>query len=112
MKSPYVNQLSMGDGFSLKTSGALKGSLTHFAAPSVSGAGGPSFKNVMMKTVEGLNSTVNAPDKMMQEAITNGTYDVHDVMIASAKAELAVTIASQITTKVVQAYDKILQIQI
>lgn len=112
MKSPYVNSLSAGDGFALKGSGVLRGSLTHLASPGLGAANGPSFKNVMMKTVEGLNDTLNRPDKMMVEAVTNGTYDVHDVMIAGAKAELAVTIASQITTKVVQAYDKILQIQI
>jgi len=38
--------------------------------------------------------------------------DIHDVMTAMAKAELAVNIATTATGKVIQAYDKIMQIQI
>ncbi len=71
-----------------------------------------SFKNVMLDTVGKVNETLAKPDAMMMETITNGTYDVHDVMLAGAKAELAVTITAQLTTKVVQAYDRILQIQV
>jgi len=48
----------------------------------------------------------------MHEAMTTGSVDVHDVMIANAKSELVVNIAAQMTTKVIQAYDRILQIQI
>ena len=42
----------------------------------------------------------------------NGNADIHDVMTAMAKAELGVTVATNITTKIVQAYDKIMQIQL
>ncbi len=71
-----------------------------------------SFKDVMLDTVGKVNDTLAKPDTMMMETITNGTHDVHDVMLAGAKAELTITIAAQLTTKVVQAYDRILQIQV
>ena len=41
----------------------------------------------------------------------NGT-DIHDVITAINKADLTVTVATQITTKIVQAYEKITQIQV
>jgi flagellar hook-basal body complex protein FliE len=76
------------------------------------GAEKPSFQNVLSNTVQNLNDTVSAPDAIMHDALTTGSVDVHDLMIANAKAELLVSITTQIATKVVQAYDKILQIQI
>lgn len=73
---------------------------------------GPGFKDVMTNLVQNLNETTSAPDKLMHEAMTTGRVDVHDVMIANAKAELVVNVTTQVATKVIQAYDKILQIQI
>ncbi len=71
-----------------------------------------SFKDALANVVSAVNDTAQAPDAMMQQAMTTGAYDVHDVMIANAKAELAVNMTTQIATKVIQAYDRILQIQI
>lgn len=71
-----------------------------------------SFKDTLAEVVGSVNGTVQAPDEMMHAALTTGAYDVHDVMIANAKSELAVNITTQVATKVIQAYDKILQIQI
>ncbi|MCE3235269.1 MAG: flagellar hook-basal body complex protein FliE [Vampirovibrio sp.] len=72
----------------------------------------PSFQNVLSNSLENLNNAVIQPDAMMHDAMTTGSVDVHDLMIANAKAELLVSITTQVATKVVQAYDKILQIQI
>lgn len=79
---------------------------------SASAVQGPSFGNVMTNLVSNLNETVAKPDEMMRESILHGTYDIHDVMLANAKADLAVNLTAQFTTKVVQAYDRILQIQV
>ena len=38
--------------------------------------------------------------------------DIHDVMVAMSKAEISVNIATTAVGKVIQAYDKIMQIQI
>jgi flagellar hook-basal body complex protein FliE len=70
------------------------------------------FQSTFANTLNQLNDTVSAPDNMMHDALTTGSVDVHDLMIANAKAELLISITTQVATKVVQAYDKILQIQI
>lgn len=69
------------------------------------------FKGVMLGLVEHLNKTTKEPDKVMNDAIL-GNADIHDVMLAMSKAELNVNIATQMTTKIVQTYDKIMQIQV
>lgn len=72
----------------------------------------PSFQDAIMNTLNHVNEASAVPDAMMHDAMTTGGVDVHDVMVANAKAELLVSITTQVATKVVQAYDKILQIQI
>ena len=73
---------------------------------------GPTFKDALSGLVQSVNDTMTAPDAMMQNAMTTGGVDVHDVMIANSKAELVVNVTAQVATKVMQAYDRILQIQI
>jgi flagellar hook-basal body complex protein FliE len=72
-----------------------------------------SFKNVIADTLQGVNQTLGAPDELMQQAMSGAPgVDIHDVMVANAKADLAINVATQVTTKIIQAYDRLLQIQI
>ena len=71
------------------------------------------FSSVMSGLVENLNTTMQAPDNLLKDAMMgNENVDIHDIMTAMSKAELAVTVATNITGKVIQAYDKIMQLQI
>lgn len=72
-----------------------------------------SFKDVVSGLANGLNNDLNAPDKLLKSAMTEDSdVDIHDVMTAMAKAEMSVSVATQITSKVIQAYDKIMQISV
>jgi len=106
MQQPYIPKLSLARPAAFD--GTLMGGVSFTAPPT----GGVSFKEVMGNTVSNVNNVIAAPDGLMKEAMTTGRVDIHEVMIANAKAELAVNMTSQIVTKVVQAYDRILQIQI
>lgn len=80
---------------------------------SISEPDGLSFKGVMNNMVSNLNQQIDAPDKLLKDVMMgNENVDVHDVMTAMAKAELSVNVATQVTGKVIQAYDKIMQIQL
>ena len=71
------------------------------------------FKSVMSGLVEKFNTDLNAPDQLLKDAMMgSNNVDIHDVMTAMAKAEINVNIATQVTGKVIQAYDKIMQISI
>lgn len=71
------------------------------------------FKGVFSGLVEKFNNELNAPDDMLK-GVMNGSdeYDIHDVMTAMAKAEINVSVATQITGKIIQTYDKIMQLQV
>ena len=114
MQQPYIPKLSI-DVPSALNDGLIAGGVSKSGMPALtntSATGGPSFKDFLGNAVNGLNDVVTAPDALMQQYVTGGPVDVHDIMIANAKAELAVNLTAQIATKVSQAYDKILQIQI
>ena len=71
------------------------------------------FQGVMSGLVENLNNSMEAPDNLLKDAMMGSqNVDIHDVMTAIAKAEIAVNVATTATGKVIQAYDKIMQIQI
>jgi flagellar hook-basal body complex protein FliE len=83
----------------------------NFFTPNVGETNG-NFTNVLMNTLQGVNETARKPDVLLKEAMTTGRVDIHDVMLANSKAELAVNMTSAVLTKVIQAYDRILQIQV
>ena len=71
------------------------------------------FSSVMSGLVENLNTQMEAPDNLLKDVMMgNENVDIHDVMTAMSKAELAISIATTATGKVIQAYDKIMQLQI
>ena len=71
------------------------------------------FKAVFSGLIENMNKEVEAPDLLLKDAMMGKkNVDVHDVMTAMAKAELNVSIATQVTSKIIQTYEKITSIQI
>lgn len=72
-----------------------------------------SFKNVLSGMISNINSEIQKPDQLLNEQMTgNSDVDIHDVMTAIAKAELGVNLATQVTSKVVNAYNTIMNISI
>lgn len=70
------------------------------------------FKDVMSSMAGNLNSSVNAPDQLLKDSVAGNGVDIHDVIIAMNKAEIGVNVATQLTTKIVQAYEKVMAIQV
>ena len=66
-----------------------------------------------MTRVENLNTELNAPDDLLKDVMSGSkNVDIHDVMTAMAKSEISINVATQLTGKVIQAYDKVMQIQV
>jgi len=73
----------------------------------------PDFKTVFTGLVENLNQDIKKPDQLLQDYMTGtGNVDLHDVMIAINKTEVATQMATTVTSKIISAYDKIMQINI
>lgn len=74
---------------------------------------GSDFKTVLSGLVSNLNNAVEKPDQLLNQQITGSQdVDIHDVMTAVAKAELGISLATQVTSKVVTAYNTIMNISI
>ena len=110
----YNSQIQLNTGVS-KSSFAQN--ISGFSMPkniqSVESTEKPQFKDFLTEMSNNLNEEMNAPDKLLNDLVSgrNGV-DVHDVMTAMSKAELTITVATTAVTKVIQAYDKISQIQV
>jgi flagellar hook-basal body complex protein FliE len=73
----------------------------------------PSFSSVLNGFVDKFNTELNAPDALLKDVMSGShNTDIHDVMIAMSKAEININVMTSIVGKVIQAYDKIMQIQV
>lgn len=104
---PNIPQVT--SGFVSPMSGSM-GSLGSMGAIDAPQQG--NFKNIMSNMAGNLNQTVSAPDQLLKDSVAGNGVDIHDVVLAMNKAELGVNIATQLTTKIVQSYEKIMAIQI
>ena len=71
----------------------------------------PSFKETFGNMLSAINETTNKPQQVAAAAM-QGKADIHEVMSAIAQSELTVQAATTITGKILQTYEKIMQIQI
>lgn len=82
-----------------------------FGAAGVSGDG--DFKTILSGLVSNLNNDIQKPDQLLTAQMSgNPDVDIHDVMTAIAKAEIGVTLATQMTSKVISAYNSVMSISI
>lgn len=88
-------------------------SLKGFGASNIEKPEGKNFKDVLSGLVSNLNNDIQKPDQLLNDYMTGSSdVDIHDVMTAIAKADLGVTMATQMTSKVVAAYNSIMNISI
>lgn len=70
-----------------------------------------SFKDTFVDMVHELNEVTNKPEQLQNDVML-GRADVSDVMAAIAQADMSVQMATTVTGKILQTYEKIMQIQI
>ena len=70
-----------------------------------------SFKDTFCDMISEMNEVTKKPEELTQAAM-QGKADIHEVMSAIAQSELTVQAATTITGKILQTYEKIMQIQI
>lgn len=84
-----------------------------FGISNIDTKGETSFKDVLSGMISNVNNEIQKPDQLLnQQMMGNPDVDIHDVMTAVAKADLGISLATQITSKVVSAYSAIMNISI
>lgn len=81
------------------------------AQPQAAAQGGASFGEVLTQAVQDATGTMHAADAASQAAI-NGTGNVTEVVLAVARAELALQTTVAIRDRVVQAYQDVMRMPI
>jgi flagellar hook-basal body complex protein FliE len=70
------------------------------------------FSTYLKNAIQDINALQKASDKMNQGLATGQVQDIHQVMIASQKAGIAIEMAMQVRNKAVEAYQEIMRMQI
>ena len=70
-----------------------------------------SFKDTFADMIGELNEVTQKPQVLTNDFM-QGKADIHDVMTAIAESEITVQAATTMTGKILQTYEKIMQIQI
>ena len=71
-----------------------------------------SFKKILEKAVEDTDSLQLESKSMTEDFITGKTDNIHQVMIAGEKADIALQFTMQIRNKIMDAYNEIMRMQI
>lgn len=69
------------------------------------------FKDLLIESIEKVNQDQLFAEKMDEKLILGETDNIHDVLIASQKAELSLSFAVEIRNKILAAYKEIMRIQ-
>jgi len=76
------------------------------------GIGGASFGSTINSMINKANQAMATPDHLAIEAVNTGSADIHEVMIAIGKADVAFKLITAVTQKVVGAFDKLTSLQV
>ena len=74
--------------------------------------GGPSFKDVLMNSINQVNKLQKDAETAVEDLATGKRDDVGSVMIAAKKAELAFDMLQQVRNKLVDAYEEFKQMRV
>jgi len=75
-------------------------------------AGGPSFKDVLLNSIQEVNSLQQEANHAVETLATGGDVNPAEVLTAVQKADIAFRMMMQIRNKVVAAYDEVKNIRV
>jgi flagellar hook-basal body complex protein FliE len=73
---------------------------------------GKSFSETLKDAIQEVNTLQKVSDQKMQDLATGKTDNIPDVMIAAEKADIALKLMVQVRSKVIDAYQEIMKMQV
>lgn len=89
---------------------SLSGKISN--SPATTGINGASFGETLASMLRYGNESIGVPEKLTIEAVQTGKVDIHEIMIASAKSDVAFKLITAITQKIVGAFEKLSSMQV
>ena len=81
-------------------------------AESAKGAKGSSFRSILAKSIQEVQASGAQADQAVSQFLSGEGGELHDVAIATQKAELSLELFLQSRNKLVQAYQEVMRMQI
>jgi len=75
-------------------------------------AGSASFADVMMTGLRGVDQKIATADQLVQQFAIDDSVPVHQVTMALAEAKLAVELAMQVRTRLVEGFRELMNTQL
>lgn len=112
MENPYaaIKMPSLGNQIQMPSIPSYNG-LQGYADNNVEVAG-KSFGDTVWGLLNKANVTMGEAESKSIEAVHTGKVDIHEVMIALGKSEVAFKLITAVTQKVVGAFDKLTSMQV
>ena len=79
--------------------------------PAVSKVGGGSFGNMIQHFVADTNAQQAQADQAVQKLATGESDGIHETMLAMAKADLSFRLFVEVQSKVIEAYQEVMRMQ-
>jgi len=73
---------------------------------------GPSFKQLLLQSIEEVNTMQQAADRAVEQLATGGDVNPAEVLTAVQKADIAFRLMMQVRNKLIQAYQEVQGIKI
>ena len=99
---------------SLKTSviAAIPSATGTAAAAESLPSGADVFKSILADSIQQVQNTRNFAGKTVEQFLSGENQDLHEVAIASQKAEMSFDLFLQVRNKVVSAYQEVMRMQL
>jgi flagellar hook-basal body complex protein FliE len=72
----------------------------------------PGFGAAIERGLQQVSALENHTDAVTQSVATGGGAQIHDLMVASTKAQLSVDLLVQVRNRAVEAYQEIMRLQV
>lgn len=90
----------------------LGSSLLNPAASPVSGDTGIKFGDMLKAALSNVNTMQNNAQELADQFAAGLTDNIHEVMIAGEKADIALQFTMQVRNKILDAYNEIMRMQV
>lgn len=71
-----------------------------------------SFGELLKKSIDEINTSQVASDKMTEALAAGKNVELHNVMISAEKASVMLTIGTEVRNKAIEAYQEMMRMQI
>ena len=82
------------------------------AVPPASAANGSDFGNLVLNGIDQLQGLTHKADNLAVQAATGNLTNIHDYTIAASEAQVATQLTTAVRNQALDAFNKILQMQV